>query len=68
MKQIRVLCGILTDTAGKVLDEDVDTFTGPDVAFLTESSGVLVVLEDGQTPNAVYAPGQWLKAHYVDQG
>lgn len=41
-------------------DEDViEEFVGPQLEFLTEPSGVLLVLESPDRVRKAYAPGAW---------
>lgn len=46
------------DTAS---EEVFDTFDGPEATWMTEPSGVLVIMERPGKLWAAYAPGQWLK-------
>lgn len=41
--------------------ELVDTFDGPRASWMTETSGVLVVMQSPSEQWASYAPGAWLK-------
>ena len=42
-------------------EEAVDQFEGPQVTFVTEPSGALVVMLTPTTLWAAYAPGHWQK-------
>lgn len=53
---------IVTDHEG---GEQPVEFEGPEVQFMPEPSGVLMVLEKPNRPWAVFAPGQWLEAYRV---
>lgn len=40
-------------------DESVDEYAGPEVQFMTEPSGVLLIMERPGKLWAAYAPGSW---------
>lgn len=42
-------------------EELVDSFEGPQVSWVTEPSGVLVIMQSKTSVWAAYAPGSWLK-------
>lgn len=54
MTTLHVVTGV--DDKG---EENYDEFTGPQVTFLTEPSGALVIFQKPNHTWAAYAPGQW---------
>lgn len=57
---IEIVVGTEVNETGDV--EDVfDSFDGPQVTWMTEPSGVLVIMQSPGRLWAAYAPGQWLK-------
>ncbi|MGO3325317.1 hypothetical protein [Gordonia sp. (in: high G+C Gram-positive bacteria)] len=57
---IEVIVGTETNETGEV--EDVfDSFDGPQVTWITEPSGVLVIMQSPGKLWVAYAPGQWQK-------
>lgn len=56
---IEVVVGVESGVDGP---EDVfDAFDGPQASWVTEPSGVLVVMESPGKLWVAYAPGQWMK-------
>lgn len=47
-------------------EEDVDQFDGPEVVFMTEPSGALIVMQTPKIVWAAYAPGQWQKVRCTE--
>lgn len=57
---IEVVVGTEVNEHGET--EDVfDTFDGPEVTWMTEPSGVLVIMQSPGKLWAAYAPDQWQK-------
>ena len=57
---IEVVTGTAVDIDGN--PEDIyDTFVGPQVSFMTEPSGALVIFQTPGQAWAAYAPGHWIK-------
>lgn len=61
---IEIVTGTELNESGDT-DEVSDTFDGPQVSFITEPSGALVVFEAPNRPWAAYAPGEWKKVRNV---
>ncbi|MFT4125082.1 MAG: hypothetical protein QM662_02475 [Gordonia sp. (in: high G+C Gram-positive bacteria)] len=64
---LHVVVGVRTNPAGGV-DEDVEEWAAPEVSFLTEPSGALVIFRRPNDQWAAYAPGCWMKVREVIGG
>lgn len=64
---IEIVTGVELNDRGEP-EEVSDTFDGPQVSFMTEPSGALVVFRAPQRVWAAYAPGHWHKIREVDSG
>ncbi|WP_336790459.1 hypothetical protein [Gordonia malaquae] len=58
---IEIVTGV--DDSG---EEDVDQFDGPEVTFMTEPSGALVIMKTPKTVWAAYAPGHWQRVRCTE--
>lgn len=57
---IEIVTAVVPNEIGEP-QEIVDTFDGPRASWMTEPSGVLVVMQSPSELWASYAPGAWLK-------
>ncbi|AUH68519.1 MULTISPECIES: hypothetical protein [Gordonia] len=62
---IEIVTGAEVNEATGKLEEVYDTFDGPEVTWVTEPSGVLVVMERPGKLWVAYAPGSWQKVRSV---
>lgn len=62
---IEIVTAVVPNTDGEP-QELVDTFDGPRASWITEPSGVLVIMQSPSEQWASYAPGCWQKVRATE--